>query len=163
MMDFLPIILGSDENAYGCSRLIHEAYGIKSLVLCKRRLRATMHTEICNIVEINDFDRTDVFVSRLLEILKENEKSYNKIVVVPCSDYYMYLMSENYDKFEGRIANKFISPELIRQLETKDSFYELCDKYGMDYPRTIVIKKEERDSRETEDKIQNDFFIRRSS
>lgn len=143
-MDFLPIILGSDENAYGCARLIHKAYGIKSLVLCKRRLRATMHTTICNIVEISDFDQTDIFVSRLLEVLRENEKKYKRIVVVPCSDYYMYLISENYDKFEGRIANKFISPELIHQLETKDSFYELCDKYGMDYPRTMVIKKEDR-------------------
>ena len=144
MKDFLPIILGSDENAYGCARLIHQAYGIKSLLLCKSRLRATAHTTICNIREIADFDQPEIFIKELLAILRDAEGKCGKCIVVPCSDYYMYLVSENYHCFEGRIANKFISTDLIARLETKDSFYALCDEYGLDYPRTMVISKEDR-------------------
>ena len=153
MKDFLPIVLGSDENAYGCARLIHEAYGIKSLLLCKTRLRPTKYTNICNLKEIPDFDVPEVFIKELLNILRSAEGEYEKCVVVPCSDYYVYLVSENYDKFEGRVANKFISTELISRLETKDSFYALCEEYGLDYPKTLVIEKDDRLTVDIESKI----------
>jgi D-aspartate ligase len=34
--DFLPIILGSDENAYGNVRLFREAYGVRPFLLYRR-------------------------------------------------------------------------------------------------------------------------------
>ena len=47
--DFLPIILGSDENAYGTARLFFEEYSIKPLLICARRLIPIYNSKILNV------------------------------------------------------------------------------------------------------------------
>ena len=141
---FLPIILGSDENAYGASRLFNEAYGIKPLLCCTRQLTPTTDSSLFTIKKIADFDKDEVFPSALLAVLKEYKDKYDKLIVVPCSDYYSALMSKHYDKLEGLVANKFISPELLDTLDTKDKFYALCEKHGMDYPKTYIALPDDR-------------------
>ena len=54
------------------------------------------------------------------------------------------MLSRHSEEFEGRIANKFISNSLLSTLDTKDKFYALCEKHGMDYPKTVVASPEER-------------------
>jgi D-aspartate ligase len=144
--DFLPIILGSDENAYGNVRLIHEAYGIKPLLLCSRLLIPTMNSKLFDLVQFDDFDRDDVFPGALLSILERHASPSRKLIVIPCSDYYAGMLSRHYDKFKGLIANRFISHELLDTLDTKDKFYKLCEQYGLDYPQTIVCEPHERES-----------------
>ena len=50
--DFLPIILGSDENAYGTARLFQEAYHVTPLLLCTQQLVPTRgsHLFLCRII-----------------------------------------------------------------------------------------------------------------
>ena len=146
MNDFFPIILGSDENAYGNARLIKEKYGIKPLLLCKRILIPTRHSRIVEYKTIENFDKESVFPDALLSVLTEYKKKYSRIVVIPCSDYYSMLMSKYYDCFEGLISNKFIPYSLFRTLDTKDKFYELCDKYSLPYPKTVIISYENREN-----------------
>lgn len=45
-VDFLPVILGSDDNAYGMARAFHEQYGITSIVVTKGHILPTMHSKI---------------------------------------------------------------------------------------------------------------------
>lgn len=141
---FLPIALGSDENAYGTARLFVEAYNIKPLLCCTRQLTPTSNSALFSIRQIENFDKDEVFPDALLSILKECKEKYEKIIVIPCSDYYAALMSKHYDKFEGLIENKFITPELLDTLDTKDKFYALCEKFGMDYPQTYVALPDDR-------------------
>lgn len=155
--NFLPIVLGSDENAYGTSRLFNEAYGIKPLLCCTRQLTPTSNSSLFNIKKIENFDKDEVFPQALLGVLKEYKQKYEKLIVIPCSDYYSALMSKHYDKFEGLIENKFISPELLDTLDTKDKFYALCEKYGMDYPQTYVALPNDRI--DAVDKLPFDFPI----
>ncbi|MBQ6702244.1 MAG: ATP-grasp domain-containing protein [Clostridia bacterium] len=141
---FLPIVLGSDENAYGQARLFNEVYKIKPLLCCTRQLVPTSNSSLFTIKKIEDFDKDSVFPSALLAVLKEYKAKYDKLIVIPCSDYYSALMSRHYDKFEGLIENKFISPELLDTLDTKDKFYALCEKHGMDYPHTYIALPDDR-------------------
>lgn len=141
---FLPIILGSDENAYGDVRLIREKYDVRPLICCQRLLIPTMHSKLFDYRCISEFDREEVFVPALLEIVRDSLTVYEKIVVIACSDYYAGLMSKNYRSFEGLIANRFPSPELLQRFETKDRFYQLCDECGLDYPKTVIVEKKDR-------------------
>ena len=155
--NFLPILLGSDENAYGHARLFNEAYNIKPLLCCTRQLTPTSNSCLFSIKKIENFDKDEVFPSAFLEVLKECKQQYEKIIVIPCSDYYSALISKHYDKFEGLIENKFISPELLDTLDTKDKFYALCEKHGMDYPQTYVASPDDRIT--AVDKLSFDFPI----
>ncbi|SEN99845.1 ATP-grasp domain-containing protein [Paenibacillus sp. OV219] len=143
--DFLPIILGSDENAYGNVRLIHERYQIKPLLLCSRLLIPTMNSSLFDLVQIDRFDSESVFPGALLKILVKHAAPNRKLVVIPCSDYYAGMLSRHYSTFKGLIANHFISESLLDTLDTKDKFYKLCEKHGMDYPKTIVSEPNERE------------------
>ena len=155
--DFLPIILGSDENAYGTARLFQEAYHVTPLLLCTQQLVPTRssHLFLCRIIP--DFEREEVFPGALLGVLKQCAQDYEKLLVIPCSDYYTGLLCRHYDHFEGLIANRFISDELLETFDTKDKFYALCKQYGMDYPKTVVASPEERES--VVDRLPFDFPI----
>lgn len=144
--DFLPIILGSDENAYGNVRLIREKYNVRPLILAKRLLIPTRYSNLFDYRLIEDFDKDEMFVNGLSGILDEYENEYEKFVVIPCSDYYTALMVRHYDEFGGRIANRFISEEMFLSLETKDKFYALCEKHSLLYPATVVVEYEEREN-----------------
>jgi len=143
--DFFPIILGSDENAYGNVRLINEAYQIKPLLLCTRLLIPTMNSKMFDLTQIDRFDHEDVFPGALLSVLEKYNAPNRKLVVIPCSDYYAGMLSRHYNKFKGLIANHFITATLLDTLDTKDKFYKLCEKHGMDFPKTIVCEPHERD------------------
>ena len=58
--DFLPIILGSDENAYGTARQFSEAYGVRPLVLCTIPLSPTRNSKLFDLRVIPDFERAEV-------------------------------------------------------------------------------------------------------
>ena len=142
--NFFPIVLGSDENAYGDVRLFREAFGIRPLILCQRLLIPTQHSKLFDYRCIKDFDCDEVFVPTLKAILHEMKEQYDALLVIACSDYYANLMSRYYDEFEGLIANRFSPLSLLEQFETKDKFYRLCEKHGMPYPKTVVCEPEER-------------------
>ena len=144
--EFLPIILGSDENAYGTARLFCEAYGVRPLVLCTIPLSPAKNSRLFELRVIPNFEREDVFPDALLQVLRENAGSFHKQLVVPCSDYYAGLLCRYYSHFEGLIANRFNSAELLETFDTKDRFYALCAAHGMDYPKTAVAAPDERES-----------------
>ena len=140
---FFPIILGSDENAYATARCINDEYGIIPLCLCSKPLVQTERSKILTLKAVKDFDKPEVFVTALLSELKAHEGD-GKIIVIPCADYYTELLVRNYHFFEGRIANRFISAELLDCIITKDGFYSICEKHGLNYPQTVICDYEDR-------------------
>ena len=144
--DFLPIILGSDENAYGTARLFCEAYRVRPLVLCTIPLSPTKSSRLFDLEVIPGFEREEVFPDALLSVLRACAGIYKKLLVIPCSDYYTGLVCRHYEHFEGLIANRFNRPELLETFDTKDRFYALCEAHGMDYPKTAVCTPDERES-----------------
>lgn len=144
--DFFPIILGSDTNAYGTARMFNERYGIKPILLCADAMIFTSDSNILTLKKVDGFNTPEVFRNELKRELAELHKEYEKVVVVPCSDYYTELVVSNYDYFDGMIANRFIPKELLHKVGTKDAFYAFCDEHGLDYPQTVICGKDERES-----------------
>lgn len=155
--DFLPIILGSDENAYGTARLFCEAYDVRPLLLCTIPLSPTKSSRLFDLEAIPNFEREDVFPDALLHALRRSAEDFEKLLVVPCSDYYAGLLCRWYDHFDGLIANRFNPADMLETFDTKDKFYALCEKHGLDYPKTAVCAPDGRES--VLDRLPFDFPI----
>jgi D-aspartate ligase len=140
----LPVILGSDENAYGMARAFHEKYGIVSTLLCKIPLVATRYSKIVELRRFDNFDDNDVFIKRLCEVAEQKLKEYDKLILVPCSDRYTELVTKYGDILEKYFCNKFISHELLLKFNTKDKFYKICDESGVAYPKTVICERQDR-------------------
>ena len=143
-MNIKFIIMGSDENAYGVSRIIYDKYKVKPLLLCSRILFPTKYSNILDIKIIDNFDLEEVCINNLLVEGSFYKKEYKYVILIPCSDSYMEYVIKNKDLLEGIYSNKWINKRLLDSFITKDKYYKLCDKYNIKYPKTIVVDYKER-------------------
>lgn len=139
-MDFLPVILGSDDNAYGMARSFHQEYGIKSVVITKGYLLATAHSSIIEkrMVPGDDIDN---FICRLRSLAPELKGRAHKLILIASNENYAELCIRNRKALEQDYILPFINEELMEEVIYKENFYKLCDEYDLDYPETVIFKK----------------------
>ncbi len=140
-LDFLPVILGSDDNAYSMARSFHEEYGIKSIVVTKGHLLPTAHSRIIEKKMVDNFDQPENFVTGLLQLVPELKMRAEQLILVASNENYAELGIRNREALEKDYIVPFISEELMEKVVYKENFYELCEEYGLDYPETLIFKK----------------------
>lgn len=139
MEKFLPVILGSDANAYGLSRSFHEEYGIKSLAVAKKQLLETKNSKIVDVKLYDNLTDNDVFVKAMTEIGEEYGKKYEKLILLSCVEWYTNLVVDNRKILEKYFVLPFMDKKIKDKLENKESFYNICEEYNLDYPKTYIV------------------------
>lgn len=137
-MTVSPVILGSDENAYGFARIFFDEYGIKPLLLCSKELVFTSHSRILTRKIINSLDTPDVFIKTVLPILRELRRNGKRVLLFACSDYYAELVALSSRELTPYVENPLLSPEVFEKIRDKEAFYNTCKKHGLPYPETLV-------------------------
>ncbi len=136
--DIVPVILGSDQNAYGCARIFYDRYGIKPLLLCSKELVFTSHSRILKRIVIKELDTADVFRKSVRKTLENVTDFGKKALLIPCSDYYAELVAKNSESLSSYVENPLLSYEVYEKIRDKEAFYETCEKHGIPYPETLV-------------------------
>ena len=136
MRRFLPIILGSDENAYGCARMFYEISGERSLLLCSRALLPCDNSGILTRRVIKDFDTGPVFENVMNSVLSSLKNEAEKLLIIPCSDYYAELVVNNSEKISKYAASPILSKEVYGKICGKIKFAALCAEMGIPHPET---------------------------
>lgn len=139
--DFIPVLLGSDANVYGMARAFHEEYNVRSIAVSKTIFTATVDTQIIDFVLEKDLENPEKFLNKLMEVY--NTHKDKKLLLVPCGDGYVKLVVSLQEKLRDYFYFNCLSPELLKTLTLKESFYDICDKYGFDRPKTEVISFED--------------------
>ncbi|HAS74304.1 MAG TPA: hypothetical protein DCS67_09190 [Clostridiales bacterium UBA8960] len=139
---FLPVILGTDSNAYGMAKAFHMAYGIKSLVVGQGKLFTTTRSKILDVKIIDDFVNPELFAMRLIELAKEKKKTYEKLILIASSDGYVELIVNNKALLSEYYIVPFIDSPLMQTLNSKEGFYRTCEQYGLSYPLTRILGPE---------------------
>ena len=141
-VDFLPVLLGSDINAYSMARAFHEEYGIQSVMVARDRSGVTGVglTNLFIYVENKKLDETVEFISTMKEVMETFGKD-KKLLLIACADHYVRLVVEN----KGLLLETgFIVPysdkSVLDKLTLKENFYYLCDKYKVEFPTTFIYK-----------------------
>jgi len=134
---FLPILLGSDMNAYGMARGFYEAYGIKPLVLGRSHLTATQDSHILDFQEIDRLNEQDVFAPALAQVAKKYADK--KLLLLACGDDYAKLIIKNKPALQEHFTVPYIDESLMDEILLKENFYKMCDKYNFKYPGTTTV------------------------
>ncbi len=140
---FLPILLGSDENAYGCARLFYDEYAIKPLLLCAKPLPPTSYSKILTRKVIKNFDDATVFKAIMEEFLPVLKNEAEKLLIIPCSDYYAELVIKNRELILKYSETPVIQEELYRKFSDKIAFYHLCRECELPHPDTVILTADE--------------------
>lgn len=133
-----PVLLGADLNCYNVARAFHEQYGVKSYAFGRYAVSATKYSKIISFTQIADIDSEDTMVKTLREFA-ENHKG-ERLVLFGCTDDYATLAARCRNKLPEYII-PYPDAALQPIISKKAEFYEICNKYGIPYPDTVVTGK----------------------
>lgn len=135
-----PILCGGDLNCYSVARAYHEAYGVTSIALGRYYLGATKDSKFIDFRVTEDLTDESKFVSILLEEAKKHPEDVT-LILHGCTDEYAELIIDHRDELKERFVVPYIGSDLKNKLVEKDSFYNVCEEYDLDYPRSYIFNK----------------------
>ena len=138
--DFIPVLLGGDINTYSVARAFYEKYGVRSYVFGKFPTGPSYGSRITVYEADTRIDTKDYFIKRISDFAKEHGD--RKILLIGCGDSYVALAAKYRKELPENVTVPYIDFELMDSLQHKETFYGLCREYGLDYPETIVHRKE---------------------
>ena len=151
-----PVLLGADLNCYNFARAFHEAYGVKSYAFGRYEISATKKSKIINFSVVPDIDNEDTMM-RVLGEFAEKHKG-EALYLFGCTDDYAAMIIRR-----AKELPQYIAPcpdeNLYTLIQKKAEFYEICDKYGIPYPATVVLKEKTPAAELTADKLGFDYPI----
>ena len=166
---FMPVLLASDINVYSMGRAFHEAYGIKSLMVARAKGGViTEDTRILDYFEEPRLDETQVFKDTMAKIYRkygrvggpitgpeaetagpeqmgvsEEGLPAKDMILLGCADHYVRLIVENKEYLKGLgYIVPYSDKPILDRITLKESFYKLCDEYGLDYAKTFIYTPE---------------------
>ena len=80
-------------------------------------------------------DKPEVVLAKVKEFAAQHPDKTH--LVWGCADVYAQVISEIQNDLPENCVTLYIQPDLRDKLESKLSFYEMCDKYGIPYPKRL--------------------------
>ncbi|AQW21921.1 carboxylate--amine ligase [Lentilactobacillus curieae] len=145
---FTPVLLGSDFNAYGMARSLYEIYGQPVKAFAQAQLAPTRFAKIVDLELIDGFSEDPVWINEMMKIKERYADHEEPVILIGCGDGYAELISKHKSELEDVFVCPYIDYDLIKQLNDKENFYKMCDKYDLPYPKTKIITKAEYESGE---------------
>ena len=134
---FMAVALGGDMNCYGVARTFYEAYGIKTVMIGRSPVFPTAHS---GLVE-RYYDADLLEDGPLLRILGEIDSKYpnKKKFLFATNDDYVRHIIHNKSRIEsiGKTDMAVRISGMGMGRPAPDSFYRMCELYGLPYPRSI--------------------------
>lgn len=138
--DFIPVLIGGDMNCYSVARAIHEEYGITSQVFGRFAAGDTKYSRIVNCTYEPNLHNIDVLLNTVNDFASQHADT--TCLVWGCTDGYAAMLMEIQDKLRENCVTLYIGTELRDQLVSKASFYQMCERYGIPYPKTFYASGE---------------------
>lgn len=136
--NFLPVIIGTDLNAYTMAASFHDSYGIEPVLVGKIPMRFTEGTSFIQKIHYNDkLTEPKVFKEYLNEIASVYYNSYDSLILIGANDVYVNLIIDYQDELKDYFLFNYISKNLRDTLFYKKNFYDFCKQNGIDIPHTV--------------------------
>lgn len=145
--EFIPLLLGNDINTYSMARAFYEEYGIKSLVAGKYPAGPSCHSKIIEYYADKNLDHAEVFIETVNRLALQYR--HKKVILLGCGDNYVELIIKHKESLDRNVVVPYINEQLMRDLITKEKFYQMCEQHGLEYPQTFLY----------EEKMQENFSL----
>ena len=160
--NFIPIIIGTDMNAYNMAISFHEEYGINPILVGKEPLSFTSLSSIIKTIELNPkLPEKQVFVSFLKEVAVKYAEPGKKMLLIGTNDLYVRMIIENADELKSHFVFNYISEPLMNDVLVKSNFYKLCAEHGIEAPATYYYSC--RDEKPFTEKVMFPIIIKPSN
>ena len=136
--DFVPVILGTNINAYNVARSIHEAYGVTSIALGRAPLPATRDSSIVDVRVDRHLDQPEVLVARLKELAAEIGDRPK--VLFANIELYTNIVVAHRDEIGADYLVPLVGPDLAAKLMNKTDFYATCAELGVPHPESVIVR-----------------------
>lgn len=143
-LNIQPILIGGDLNCYSVARAYHEEYGVKSIAIGRYLLGATKDSKIIDFRIDKDINNPETFVKKLIDFAGADELKSKTLILHGCTDEYAELIIDNREELSKKYITPYINPRLKDRLIEKESFYKICEEFGLDYPKTYIFNKGDR-------------------
>lgn len=161
--EFVGVILGGDVNSYAVARAFYEEYKIKTIVIGIKPIYPTMYSRLIEGYYYKELLDSKILIKALAEL--NNKYPNKKKILLGNTDYYVRHILKNRNEIE-LISDTYIIPmtslEQFDKLFNKKEFYELCDKYGLDYPKGVTFDFKKDDIENFEIPLEFPIFIKPS-
>ncbi|MDD7573501.1 MAG: carboxylate--amine ligase, partial [Eubacteriales bacterium] len=137
-INIVPVLLGADLNSYSVARAFSEYCNAKSYAFGKYPLGATNHSNIVNFILEKGLSDDGVTVPLLIAFAKEHVG--DELYLFGCTDEYAEMIIRNRDALSKYYFCPCVTAETARTLGTKESFYSMCEKHGIPYPKTYILR-----------------------
>lgn len=134
---FIPVILGGNLGAYSIARSFHEAYGTKSITISRLITGPISHSSILQTVVEGNMEQEE----SLLASLNRIDFTYPSVpkMLIGSDDWHVEIITGLRPKLGANWTIPYSSQEVISYVTKKANFYALCEKLGVDYPKTLVF------------------------
>lgn len=139
-INLIPVLLGGDLNSYNVARAFHEKYGVKTHVFGRYSIGPTKNSKIVIFHTVPKMDNDAIMVEELRNFADKHEGA--RFILLGCTDDYAAMIIRNKERLEDKYACPYIDEPLMDELVSKAVFYEMCEKYGIPYPKTKVLTSE---------------------
>lgn len=138
--EFIPVLLGGDINTYSVARAFYERYKVRTYVFGKYPTGPSYQSRIVRYHANEKIDTDKVFLRTVNRFAQKNPDK--KILLIGCGDSYVALISRHKKELAENIVAPYISYEMMNHLQIKETFYNLCEEHGIDYPGTMIYSRD---------------------
>ena len=156
-LNVIPVLIGADQNCYNVARALHEQYGIVSHAMGRYPIGITQHTSIVKFHQVENINTDDTFMLAMDDFAKQHEGA--TLIALGCTDEYAAMLIRHREELEDRYIIPYIDEPLMDKLVDKADFYEMCDKYGIKYPKTKILGEPTSAEELTSDKLGFEYPI----
>lgn len=132
------MLLGADLNSYSVARAFSEYCGAVSYAFGKYPLGTTNHSDIVNFAVEKGLSDDSVTVSLLVSFAKAH--TGEELYLFGCTDEYAEMIIRNRAALSEYYFCPCVTADMAEALGTKESFYSMCEKYGIPYPKTFILR-----------------------
>lgn len=136
------VLLGADLNSYSVARAFSEYCGAVSYAFGKYPLGATNHSDIVNFAVEEGLSDDSVTISLLVSFAKAH--SGEELYLFGCTDEYAEMIIRNRATLSEYYFCPCVTADMAETLGTKESFYSMCEKYGIPYPKTFLLRPDDK-------------------